>query len=1450
MMDVQASRGRGLRIHGAGGRTQSKNRKWVAGQDNASSGHTSDSERRERRGHGRKRHGHGGGTSSPFLGVPDSHQLDDGASGTEDDHSMDGDIAEEAADDDTDYPPDPETPQERERFWQELVKAREAERKKAIAEGKMDDPTVPRRLDEAITMVGTCVDMCPRFERYRRERENNLDKWEVIPGTKRVDHKRAVKIYERAAGDKTLPSDLRPPPVLKASELKTLDYLFHDLLVREGFTQTYDFIRDRSRAVRSDFTMQHEQGPLAIECHDRCARFHVLALHLERDNPRFSVALEEQQLMNTLQSLKEFYEDQRGTYEAPTELEMRVYHRLIHIRDQKERREDVPEWITSHPVFQYTTQFRQIVQAKSAPITKTSRLIVDGEGMKIFGKLAAVLGKQGNTVMIYLVACILERLFGKDTIEDIEAIRGDLTIPEIIDGISRPPAVTSQATEPVSQPLPGPSGGVSTNTEVVSAPSAPSTTSAFASSSFATPTVAGPSTSSQPVKSAFGNLTSKPNPFGGSSVFGGTSAFSATAASSSTTSAPSSSTTTSAFASFANGSTTFLGTSSSAPQTSSTIFGSTSFPSSSSGTLSGLASTATTSQASPKVTTSQTNGGVFGAPTSQLTSLNPMAPAFTPFKSTPTSFFSTPPAVTQPSPPARPEASPFASSAQPSQPATTLLFPSAAPAPVPALPTFPSPAPPPLVSFTPPPATQLRPPHASSLTAPLPAPPTTTDRQPLFTTPPAIGSLQSQPQTSPSYLTPSTSGSNIRPPGSSGSRPRISLVPPPLRKEPVNLPYTPTTRWFDPNSGKQSATPAVSRKNSLLNFPKPFMPPTNSAELLSPLQLNSPGFPKSSAAVNGSPSPPSRELPSQPLVESPTRVEPAETSLLTEKPPASSKAKGKARAEPVDLDKTLSEYLKAKNLKMMKYYYKRWEDKTIEHGQWMEACERGEAYKAKLRRQSQRIPPTFSTPTMQSLKQEEEPKKRRMSAGELIRPRRMRRTAHYEQPLTDEELARRLKENHEETKMRWTIGTFVRSLRTHLKSINTKRRPLAEWRLWLAVNPFFDPTAIWLEKKFDAESLGDLSIELVTALPAVPTPKPFPRGSPGLIVFERTPLERIKDDIEKRLRVLDDIVRLRDIVASLPPVEDRRFIPTLIVVHWIGKDEADVTEDFAKEAKKHLDKGTFKSMHILSAPHISGGLDPQFSEFLKSVTFDLEDHLMETVSWKALTKRFATPFTTAVSDWLDSCWTDDNFDWLRYEHVMAAIRDLQNDVVRLVLALVDRPHDIEVKPVADPESYVHFGKGHMMGPFVDALAKLAIETAEQVLTTNASVQYTVEKARLERTLSDLDAAVQTHSGRLREQWLAAMSERSSSKRPAEDDESVLGSLPSSHSQKRLRSDSGSSGEGIVPLNNGISMSPSPSIAPSLSTEGDKPYVSAAMLRSLTRDVLRKYGKQPQENGRT
>ena len=83
------------------------------------------------------------------------------------------------------------------------------------------------------------------------------------------------------------------------AQQKTLNYLFHELLPHEGFEKTHDFIRDRSRAVRNDFTMQHDAGPLAMECHERCARFHIMALHLARKLPVYNEELEIQQLQNS-----------------------------------------------------------------------------------------------------------------------------------------------------------------------------------------------------------------------------------------------------------------------------------------------------------------------------------------------------------------------------------------------------------------------------------------------------------------------------------------------------------------------------------------------------------------------------------------------------------------------------------------------------------------------------------------------------------------------------------------------------------------------------------------------------------------------------------------------------------------------------------------------------------------------------------------------------------------------------------------------------------------------------------------------------------------------------------------------------------------------------------------------------------------------------------------------
>ena len=60
---------------------------------------------------------------------------------------------------------------------------------------------------------------------------------------------------------------------------QTLDYLFYDLLANHGLEATYAFIRDRRRAIRTDFTIQHSKGPIPIECFERIARFHILAMH-------------------------------------------------------------------------------------------------------------------------------------------------------------------------------------------------------------------------------------------------------------------------------------------------------------------------------------------------------------------------------------------------------------------------------------------------------------------------------------------------------------------------------------------------------------------------------------------------------------------------------------------------------------------------------------------------------------------------------------------------------------------------------------------------------------------------------------------------------------------------------------------------------------------------------------------------------------------------------------------------------------------------------------------------------------------------------------------------------------------------------------------------------------------------------------------------------------------
>jgi hypothetical protein len=73
---------------------------------------------------------------------------------------------------------------------------------------------------------------------------------------------------------------------------RTLDYLFHTVIQTQppdligtptpltALRYTHGFIRDRTRGIRQDFTYQRHVGIMEnIECHERIARFHILAMH-------------------------------------------------------------------------------------------------------------------------------------------------------------------------------------------------------------------------------------------------------------------------------------------------------------------------------------------------------------------------------------------------------------------------------------------------------------------------------------------------------------------------------------------------------------------------------------------------------------------------------------------------------------------------------------------------------------------------------------------------------------------------------------------------------------------------------------------------------------------------------------------------------------------------------------------------------------------------------------------------------------------------------------------------------------------------------------------------------------------------------------------------------------------------------------------------------------------
>lgn len=316
----------------------------------------------------------------------------------------------------------------------EMKSERGALRDRYIAQGILPDPNKPQQLSDATKLKGTCTDMCPEFERHEREFQGEGDELEVFPGTTKLDPAISVKIYRRPAAGRELPlpEDVRPSHILR----KTLDYLFNQLLPSspssQRLTQVQGFIWNRTRAVRQDFIVQGEAGPIVIHCHERIARWHIFNLHwrgggVQADGKRrdesalgdrdpWSEQQELEQLAKTLTSLCEYYDDLRATTgqqtPSPHEAEFRAYHLLLNIYDPEVMRgvELLPEEIFDAPILQTSLRLRGYAQRANRGGTNRASALNTAAPMNFFSRLFQ---EARSPNVSYLLACVLEKQFAQ-----------------------------------------------------------------------------------------------------------------------------------------------------------------------------------------------------------------------------------------------------------------------------------------------------------------------------------------------------------------------------------------------------------------------------------------------------------------------------------------------------------------------------------------------------------------------------------------------------------------------------------------------------------------------------------------------------------------------------------------------------------------------------------------------------------------------------------------------------------------------------------------------------------------------------------------------------------------------------------------------------------------------------------------------------------------------------
>uniref|UniRef100_K3WRT3 SAC3/GANP/THP3 conserved domain-containing protein n=1 Tax=Globisporangium ultimum (strain ATCC 200006 / CBS 805.95 / DAOM BR144) TaxID=431595 RepID=K3WRT3_GLOUD len=190
--------------------------------------------------------------------------------------------------------------------------------------------------------------MCSPAERELHIRVDELSVFEkCFPDQPGRERDLIIKRFQRSSADHKLdiPSEVRPPGVLRRTQL----YIEQEIMDRERagvdprlnpprvpeIIELYNFCWDRFRMIRKDFVLQNYRGaggrvhPIALDVHERVARYHILSEHELIEVPSFVAQQNMEQLGQTLKSLNELYDESRNlsdpSYLSPFEAEFRAY---------------------------------------------------------------------------------------------------------------------------------------------------------------------------------------------------------------------------------------------------------------------------------------------------------------------------------------------------------------------------------------------------------------------------------------------------------------------------------------------------------------------------------------------------------------------------------------------------------------------------------------------------------------------------------------------------------------------------------------------------------------------------------------------------------------------------------------------------------------------------------------------------------------------------------------------------------------------------------------------------------------------------------------------------------------------------------------------------------------------------------------------------------------------